>query len=70
MLVRMRAVLRRHQCVQQQEAVSTCMKQSKVAQPSAGQPCDCNSYISALQYCQMATAQHNYPSFANTAMLF
>jgi hypothetical protein len=68
MLVRMRAVLHRHQCGSEQEAVSVCMRSAR----SAGQPpvagTSCERYINALRYCEHATQHHNYPSFANAMM--
>lgn len=64
MVSRMRAVLKRHQCGSEEEAVTVCMRQAAQAtsKPSAlvagGQ---CSSYINSLRYCQLQTQQHNYP---------
>mgnify|MGYP003619143841 CR=1 FL=1 len=69
MLHKMRAVLSRHQCVSQQEAVSACMKADK-AQPSAVHAASpCSNYIDQLRYCERVTIQHNYPA-ANASFLF
>lgn len=65
MVSRMRAVLKRHQCGSEEEAVTVCMRQAAqaAAKPSvsAAGPGPCNSYINSLRYCQLQTQQHNYP---------
>jgi hypothetical protein len=71
MLDSMRSVLKRHQCVHQQEALTQCMKQAKAsAKPSALQASPCQQYVDSFRYCQLVTEQHNYPATINTAFLF
>jgi hypothetical protein len=60
----MRAVLKRHQCGHEEEAVTLCLRQqaaaaSKPSALAAGSPC--NSAINSFRYCQLQTQQHNYP---------
>lgn len=65
----MRAVLSRHQCVSQQEALSACVKAAK-AEPSAllvASPC--SKYVDQLRYCELVTVHHNYP-VVNTSYMF
>uniref|UniRef100_A0A383VQD3 Uncharacterized protein n=1 Tax=Tetradesmus obliquus TaxID=3088 RepID=A0A383VQD3_TETOB len=65
MLVRMRAVLHRHQCGSEQEAVSVCMRSARIAGQPPVASASCERYINALRYCEHATQHHNFPSFAN-----
>lgn len=70
MLDSVRAVLQRHQCVAQTEAVSTCMRAhyssgagGGAAKPSAlHKSSPCAGYVNALRYCELATSQHNFPA--------
>eukprot|EP00877_Chromochloris_zofingiensis_P007498 jgi/Chrzof1/3000/Cz12g07170.t1 len=62
---RMRSILRKRQCVAQQEAMTRCFQQSE-ADPT-GQLTPCSQYIQALRYCELQTQQHNYP--VNTSFL-
>lgn len=61
MLTRMRAVLKRHQCGTEEEAVSTCLRAQTSQQSVMAAGAPCSGYINSLRYCQLQTQQHNYP---------
>lgn len=65
-LRRMRSVLKRRQCVSQQEALSQCFMQQETEGGAGNQGLPCNQYMQQLRFCEQA--MHSYTA-VNTSFL-